>query len=141
MAGQVTYGAASAQIGGETVQDGPAVSFPDAEPAVAADHRAHVGEESLDRGVDRARTELDRPTGDPPDLVHDRVAVLRPVAQADEDEQGRFGEPSELRDLPFHQAPILTIVDISIGDIYATTGSVSSPLSDRTTVLVGRRAA
>ena len=51
--------------------------------------------EAREGGVEGAGTH--RPAGALLDVLHDRVAVLRPVAQADEDEQRRLGEPSELR--------------------------------------------
>src|SRR5215203_4285569 len=50
--------------------------------------------------VERSRSEW--PTGRLLDVGHDRVAVLRTVGQTDEDEQRRFGEPSEFGDRWLH---------------------------------------
>src|SRR5689334_7441803 len=44
--------------------------------------------------IEGARAEW--PAGAGLDVGHDRVAVLRPIAQADEDQEARLGKPTEL---------------------------------------------
>ena len=73
--------------------------------------------EARQRSVERPGTQ--RPSRPGLDVGHDRVAVLRAVAEADEDEQGRLGEAAELRDLGFHDAPEVPRAAISSDDRYA----------------------
>ncbi len=78
--------------------------------------------QARERGSGR-ESERPRPTG--PNVPHDRVAVLRPVTQAGQDEQRRFGEPAELRTLRSHSGPPLTTFAISIDGIYAPARRMS----------------
>ena len=57
-----------------------------------------------------------RPAGPGLDVGHDRVAVLRPVGQADEDQERGLGEPAEVGDAGLSAGPwdsTLTLCDIS----------------------------
>ena len=81
------------------------------------------------RRVQRARAH--RPASALLDVLHDGVAVLGPVSEADQDEQGRFGEPPELGDLWLHRGSTPTKCDIALDDIYADGEVLSSPAANQ----------
>src|SRR6266566_2934117 len=84
--------------------------------AAPIDRRQRLDETTLlkasKRGIQGPRAH--RPTRAGFHVGHDRVAVFRPVAQADEDEERGLGEPAKLGDPGLHVTPAITTThDIS----------------------------